>query len=261
MAKSGNGSKGGGDLLHSARSWSRELIEAHVLRPIALRQFSPDLKRSWVQVYERGLTYMTRPQMSSLLALCGEMEERHEPGIMIECGCARGGSAILLTAEKSEARVLRIYDVFGALPEPSPKDGEDLRARWQQIQEGHASELGGTHYSHEPDLLARVRSAFVQAGYPPERNNVTFVKGKVQDTLALDERVCLAHIDVDFYEAVQTCLERIVPNLSSSGAIVVHAYLDWSSSRRAVDDFFRGRPGWRFDTRAGHLVARRERAC
>ena len=81
----------------------------------------------------------------------------------------------------------------------------------------------------------------------------------MQDTLVVDEPICLAHIDVDWYDPVICCLERIVPRLTPDGVVVLDDYNDWSGCRKAVDVYFDriGRDAFHFDSRPGHLVVRR----
>jgi O-methyltransferase len=84
---------------------------------------------------------------------------------------------------------------------------------------------------------------------------VHLIKGLVQDTLQVDQPVFLAHIDVDWYDPVLACLERIVPRLSDDGFLVLDDYNDWSGCRRAVDDYFKGiKDNYVFDLSAGNLV-------
>jgi hypothetical protein len=59
-----------------------------------------------------------------------------------------------------------------------------------------------------------------EGSYPCESNNVWLIQGMAQDTLTLDEPVSLAHIDVDWYEPVWTCLTRLEPRLSATTARV-----------------------------------------
>lgn len=157
---------------------------------------------------------------------------------------------------------MRVYDLFEMLPPPSEWDGDDMKARYAEITSGKASGLGGgRYYLYEDDLLATVTNNFARYGYPVESNNVQLIKGKVQDTLTVAEPVALAHIDVDWYEPVSACLERVMPHLIVGGAVAVHAYSDWSGSRKATDDYFSraGREGLDFDSSAGHLLITRTR--
>ena len=67
--------------------------------------------------------------------------------------------------------------------------------------------------------------------------NVELIKGLVQDTMHLDQPVALAHIDVDWYEPVKVCLERITPNLAVGGSIILDDYKYWGGCKLATDEF------------------------
>lgn len=165
-----------------------------------------------------------------------------------------------MCAAKSPQRAMRVYDMFEMLPPPSDRDGDDMKARYAEITSGKAVGLdGGRYYLYEDDLLATVTNNFARYGYPVESNNIQLIKGRVQDTLIVTEPVALAHIDVDWYEPVGACLERIMPHLIVGGAVAIHAYSDWSGCRQATDDYFSraGREGLEFDSSAGHLLITR----
>ena len=80
----------------------------------------------------------------------------------------------------------------------------------------------------------------------------------MQDTLAVDGPVALAHVDVDWYEPVMTCLERIAPRLVVGGHLVLDDYHDWGGCRKATDAFLARVPGqFARDDAAGSLVLTR----
>lgn len=218
--------------------------------------YPPAVRRAWTQVRAEHLSYASDRQMHQLL---GVVRATAPSGaLIIEAGCARGGSAILLCATKAQNRPMRVYDVFDMIPPPSEHDGADMKARYQEIAAGKAVGLdGGRYYLYERDMLALVRENFQRLGYPIEQHNVQLIKGMVQDTLTVDEPVALAHIDVDWFEPVTACLERIVPRLIVGGAVALHAYSDWSGCRKAADAYFNSckRPGFNYDASAGHLLA------
>lgn len=192
-----------------------------------------------------------------LASLCRTVEQSGRNGIILEAGCALGGSAILMTALKRPTRPLRIYDVFETIPPPSERDGNDARSRYSVIARGESPGIGDDpYYGYVPDLLRRIRASFDAFELPPADNHVTFVRGLVEDTLRVDEPVALAHLDVDWYEPTLACLERIEPHLVAGGSLVIDDYFDWSGCRRAVDDYFATRDRSRFlaDTTAGSLV-------
>jgi asparagine synthase (glutamine-hydrolysing) len=234
-----------------------------VLKPRSTRvpQDIPDaVARVWRRVKREGLTYLSDQKLASLVRLCADIEQRSSDGILIETGCALGGSAIVMCAAKSPDRPLLVYDVFGLIPPPGPQDGQDVHERYEIIKSGKSAGIGGNrYYGYENGLYDKVLAAFETHGFPPEQHHVSLIKGLIQDTLVGTEPVCLAHIDVDWYEPVLTCLQRIVPRLTPHGVLVLDDYHDWSGCRKAVDEFFDDqlRKEFEFDSSAGHLVVRR----
>jgi O-methyltransferase len=208
------------------------------------------------EVRNRNLTYLSSRKLTKLATLALANERRGLPGIVIEAGCALGGSAILLTATKSIDRPLRIYDVFGMIPPPSDHDGPDVHARYEKIRSGGSKGIGDdTYYGYRDNLLDVVLGNFTAMGYPVDEYNVQAIKGLLQDTLIVDEPVALAHIDVDWYEPVRVCLERIEPMLSGGGSLVLDDYFDWSGCKKATDEYFATRADlFTFDSSAGSLV-------
>jgi asparagine synthase (glutamine-hydrolysing) len=232
----------------------------NVLEEAEIARDFPDARNVWLEIRRRNLTYSKHSNMVSLATLVRDIESRGLPGTFIEAGCARGGSSILMCALKNRRRPLALYDVFGEIPPPTDRDGEDLKRRYEVIAGGQAIGLGGQiHYSYERDLMAQVAQAFETLGYPPGEHAVTMTKGPVEKTLEVTGPVSLAHVDVDFYAAVTACLERVIPALTPGGAVVVRAYHDWSSSRKATDEYFAAhdRDGFTFDGSAGHMVIRK----
>ena len=185
------------------------------------------------------LTYIDEPALNELFRAVRRCDKLNLAGILVEAGCAAGGSAIVMTAAKQQSRKLQVYDVFGQIPPPSSKDGEDVQKRYETIKQGGAKGIGSrNYYGYEDDLYSKVEANFARHGYPIESNNVALVKGLFQDTLVLSEPVALAHLDGDWYESVMTCLQRITPRLVSGGALVIDDYFAWSGCRRAVDEYF-----------------------
>jgi asparagine synthase (glutamine-hydrolysing) len=209
------------------------------------------------RVQRERLTYLGRRRLVTLARAMREVEAARRPGVVLELGCALGGSGILLAAAKRPERELRLYDVFGMIPPPGAEDGADVHARYAQIKDGGSQGLGGdTYYGYLPDLYERVRGAFTAFGFPPETSRVRLIRGLVQDTLELDQPVALAHVDVDWYDPVLCALERIWPRLNVGGRIVLDDYQDWSGCRKATDRFLAARPAGShaLDLSAGSLV-------
>lgn len=201
------------------------------------------------------LTYLSDKKLVSLLSTVRGIEAAGLPGVFIEAGCALGGSAILIANVKSTERPFEVYDVFGMIPPPTQDDTPDVHLRYQTIVQGQSTGIAGDpYYGYRDDLYDLVQANLFRFGIEPERDAVSLIKGLVQDTLRPTAAVAFAHVDVDWYEPVMTCLERIFPQLVVGGSIILDDYHDWGGCRKATDEFLRGVTGtFMLDDRAGSL--------
>jgi hypothetical protein len=186
-------------------------------------------------VRREGLTFLDTAALLDLYERVLEIERRSVPGIIIEAGCARGGSAIVMSTAKEIARPLHVYDTFSIIPPPSAKDGPEVHERYEVIASGRA---GPNYYGYDRDLLGQVYRSFAGYGMDTGPHAVRLIPGLFEDTLSVDQPVALAHIDCDWYESTMTCLERIEPRLVPGGILVIDDYDTWSGCRRAVDEYF-----------------------
>jgi hypothetical protein len=210
-------------------------------------------------VVAAGLTYLEPAALLDLYEAVRKIEIAGMRGAIVECGCALGGSAIVLASAKTPARPMFVYDVFGMIPPPSEKDDADVHQRYEAIRSGQSSGIGGaTYYGYEDDLYGKVAAALGRHFLPLEANAIRLVRGLFLETLHIDQPVALAHLDGDWYESTMTCLERIVPHLSVGGRLVIDDYDAWSGCRKAVDEFFAtGGEGYEFERRSRlHIVKR-----
>ncbi|HZW13621.1 MAG TPA: TylF/MycF/NovP-related O-methyltransferase [Noviherbaspirillum sp.] len=192
----------------------------------------------------RNLTFLTDGKLASLVESCREIEARNIPGIFAEAGCALGGSAILISLLKNANRPFQVYDVFDMISPLTEEDTPDVHERYKTIKGGASKGIGGEQYSgYQEDLYTLVQSNLKQFGIDQQAQQVSLIKGLIQDTMYIDQPVAFAHIDVDWYEPVMTCLERIMPNLSVGGSVVLDDYHDWGGCRKAADEYFHGRRG------------------
>ncbi|QDU71676.1 TylF/MycF/NovP-related O-methyltransferase [Mucisphaera calidilacus] len=209
------------------------------------------LRRRCVRTYKRltaprvitnvraeAITYLEDLALIDLTRFVRQLERTGVQGDLIEAGCALGGSAIVIAHAKQPDRTLRVYDVFGMIPPPSDKDGQDVHERYEVISSGQSEGLDGQeYYGYRDNLLDEVRSNFNRHGIELERHNVHLVKGLFQDTMNFDQPIALAHVDGDWYESVRTCLDRISPHLAPGGRIVIDDYEAYTGCRTAVDEF------------------------
>ncbi|MGB5593504.1 MAG: TylF/MycF/NovP-related O-methyltransferase [Crocosphaera sp.] len=191
-------------------------------------------------VKSKSLTYLDDKALYDLFKQVKIIENKNKDGILIEAGCALGGSAVVITVAKSRERPLFVYDVFEMIPPPSEKDDMDVKKRYEVIKTGKSQGIAGNkYYGYEENLIAKVRENFDQCGVPIEENNVHLIQGLFQDTLQVNQPVALAHIDGDWYESVMTCLQQIEPHLIEKGVLIIDDYYSWSGCRKAVDEYFK----------------------
>ena len=151
------------------------------------------------------------------------------PGDLVECGCARGGSAALMgltLRHLGECRNLWLFDTFEGLPAPTTDDPD------YEIAELFTGSCLGP--------LEGVRQLFRDEGIA---DGVQFVKGLFQDTIPRSpiQQIALLHIDGDWYESVKICLDTLYDKVVPGGIVQFDDYGYWKGARKAVDEFMASR--------------------
>jgi hypothetical protein len=173
----------------------------------------------------RRYTMCSAPRLRALHQAAKYIVASKLGGDVVECGCARGGSAALIALSLQslgERRKMWLFDTFEGLPAPSVND-PDYRI---------ADLFTGTCVGRLDEVREMFRSQGVAEG-------VSFVKGLFQDTLSTAPigRIALLHIDGDWYESVKVCLETLYDKVVPGGYIQFDDYGYWKGARRAVDEF------------------------
>jgi len=162
-------------------------------------------------------------------------------GDLVECGVFRGGHMLLAKAYAKALNLPRrhywLFDTFEGMSAPTAFDKKYSGRKATEL----AVKKAGNWCRASLEL---VQSNFEKHGVLDD--DVTFVKGKVEDTLldtaALPEQIALLRLDTDFYESTKAELEALYPRLVPGGMLVVDDYGWWDGARRAVDDYFGGAP-------------------
>jgi hypothetical protein len=146
-------------------------------------------------------------------------------GDVVECGCARGGSAALMALtlrQLGSQRKLWLFDTFEGLPAPSTEDPDF------EIADLFTGTCVGT--------LGEVRKLFDRLNIAED---VRFVKGLFQETLPSTpvSRIAVLHIDGDWYESVKVCLDSLYDKVVPGGVIQLDDYGYWQGARKAVEEF------------------------
>lgn len=209
-----------------------------------MSKLTPEERKLIEQIRKKKLTYLPKRKLTSLIYTCNEIKASNLSGIFIEAGCALGGSSILISKLKDPNSPFYIYDVFGMIPPPTQEDTQEVHKRYRTILEGKSSGIGGDkYYGYEENLYDVVLSNLRDFEINCQKESVTLIKGLVQDTMKINQPVVFAHIDVDWYDPVKTCLEQIFPNLVVGGSLILDDYHVWGGCRKATDEYLRKHVG------------------
>jgi len=205
-----------------------------------LSSLYPHHRKLLRRIRNNKLTYLSVNKLVNILNTCNSLEKSNVQGVFIEAGCALGGSAILITHLKNKNRPFFVYDVFGMIPPPTNADTQDVHERYKVIVGGKATGIGGKkYYGYEKDLYKKVLNNLLSFGINTEKHSLKMIKGLLQETMHITDPVLFAHIDVDWYEPVKVCLERIYPLLVENGVIILDDYMDWGGCKKATDEFLK----------------------
>jgi asparagine synthase (glutamine-hydrolysing) len=187
-------------------------------------------------VKKENLSYLTEMELFNIHKQV--INTNNFGGVIVEAGCALGGSAIVIANAKLADKRFYIFDVFDMIPPPSENDGQDVIDRYDIIKKGQSKGINDEiYYGYRKDLLDEVKNNFTKCGIKID-SSINFVKGLYQDTLLMTDPISFAHIDCDWYESVMICLKQIIPNLVIGGRVIIDDYNAWSGCKKAVDEFF-----------------------
>ncbi len=212
------------------------------------------------RVKTEKLTYLSHSKLRSLNACLKELEARDVVGDFFDLGIALGGSSIILAKAKGTRRFSG-YDVFGMIPPPGDADAADTHERYKVITGGRSKGIDGDvyYYGYDAQLYDRVVANFASFDLDVDGEDISLHKGLFEDTLKLsdDDRVALVHIDCDWHDPVQFCLQTVAPYLSKGGLIIVDDYNDYEGCRKATNEFLATNPSFRLRRSRPHAIIER----
>jgi O-methyltransferase len=211
------------------------------------RVLEPVLSPTAKQVRRERLTYLNVFKLRRLETAVRELERSGISGDFLEFGVALGGSSIILACHAaSQGRGFHGFDVFATIPPPtSDKDDVKSKRRYDVIQSGNSTGIGGDeYYGYKDNLFLEVCAAFERYGLPVDGKRVHLHKGLFEQTwpAAGVTSASLVHIDCDWYDPVAYCLQAVADLLAPGGLIVLDDYHDYGGARTAVDEFLGRRP-------------------
>jgi len=129
-------------------------------------------------------------------------------GVIVECGCYKGGSTVNLSLVAAMCgRELHVFDSFAGLPTPSATDEGHLVLSDHEVQTYTAGAYEGT--------LEEVTNNIERCG---ALGSCTFHEGFFEETLPKFGRpIVFAYLDVDLAASEETCLRHLWPLLIEGG--------------------------------------------
>lgn len=193
-------------------------------------------------VLKNDLTMVSPARLTDTVLAVKHIEINNIQGSFVECGTWRGGNAIaasLACKEYFKNRNFYIYDTFTGMSEPDDDVDKSvfIGDTSKNVFNKH-QELNFNSWCYAS--LDEVKENFKKAGLTLE--NVTFIKGKVEDTLKiksnLPEKISVLRLDTDWYDSTIVELEVLYPKLEIGGLLLIDDYGYWDGARKAVDDYF-----------------------
>jgi O-methyltransferase len=182
------------------------------------RKIHPSYGLTWPRRIAFGLravrnkhSILTANSYKPVLAMALKLFEMSPevPGVVMECGTFKGGTAASLSlACRLVGRKLIICDSFEGLPPADPSD------------RGAAGYKPGEYCG----TLDEVKANIARYG---DIGMCEFVKGWFEDTLPhLDRPVVLAFLDVDLDASLNTCVLNLWPRLVDEGYIFIDEFVN-----------------------------------
>lgn len=203
----------------------------------ALKLLYPDFDETLLTVLGRVLPYtMTSPaRIAATCAAVRHVESNDISGAFVECGVWRGGSSMAAALTFTVPRPFYLFDTFEGLTAPTE---HDRLAGSGEPAAGILRKAGKGARIWCEAALEDVKRNMASTGYPAD--HVTYIKGKVEDTIptSAPAQIAVLRLDTDWYESTRHELEHLYPRLSPGGILIIDDYGYWTGARKAVDEYF-----------------------
>jgi hypothetical protein len=182
-------------------------------------------------------TMLTWPRLFSLYMLAKTMCETDLPGDVVECGCAGGGSLILIAVvcKQMSKRPRQVFgcDSFVGMPPPTPKDHITTTpaeaTHWSRgTCSGSQSHIETLAQSF--DVKVNLVSGWFADTLPP------LVRTTPHSSANMVKGIGLLHCDADWYESTKTVLTCLMPQVVAGGGVQIDDYHYWDGCKAAVDE-------------------------
>lgn len=199
--------------------------------------------KKFMEIYEECRPYtMTSPErMYSLYNSVNYVIDNDLPGDFVECGVWRGGSSMLiakcLMKRGQHDRKIYLYDTYEGMSKPEEIDvtvdsNEDAQVKFDET----ALSEDSSDWCYAS--IEEVEKNMTGTGF--KRDNLHFIKGKVEDTIpgTIPEKIALLRLDTDWYQSTKHELEYLYPLLEKKGVLIIDDFGHWEGCKKAVIEYF-----------------------
>ena len=171
-------------------------------------------------------------ETATILELLESTVTANVPGDVVEFGCYKGDTSILLQkllhSTGATDKTLWLYDSFEGLP---PKTAEDASVAGDSFKAGEL-------FVTKREVIAK----FKKAGLRVPRIKKAFFEDLLDQDLP--PQISFAFLDGDLYGSIKTSLALVTPRLAPGAIIIVHDYNnpELPGSAKAVDEYLRAHP-------------------
>jgi hypothetical protein len=199
------------------------------------------------RIYEfvRPETMTSRERIWAALQAVHYTVRRDIPGDVVECGVWRGGTsmamALKLLDEDATDRDLWLFDTYSGMTAPTDRDVAALTGM-TAAEEMRQTTLGDGDNVWAYASLAVVQKNMARTNFPSSR--IHYVVGDILTTVpdTAPDRISLLRLDTDWYESTRHSLHHLYPRLAVGGVCIADDYGHWGGARKAIDEYFTGRP-------------------
>lgn len=218
-----------------ARKLSRPSVAVNIGKPSDLSSYDASIIDAI-----SGQTMTTLERQIALINAVRYLARHNLPGVFVECGVWRGGSAmaiaLTLLQEGVNDREIYLFDTFEGMTDPESIDkmwsGESAAKKLQDDPEKKGLEWAVAS-------LGDVQENMRRTGYPTSL--IHYIEGPVESTIPgrfSPQQIALLRLDTDWYASTKHELVHLYPRLIKSGVLIIDDYGWWQGARRAVDEYF-----------------------
>ena len=184
---------------------------------------------------------MTSPErLYGLIEAVKYISKNKIAGDIVECGVWRGGSmmaiANTLLSLNDTQRNLYLFDTFEGMTEPDiSKDIDTNNMDAHTYLNNNKKSEEDFIWAYAP--LDSVKNNLHSTGYPKE--NINFIKGKVEETLPYNEikEIALLRLDTDWYTSTKHEMQTLFPLIKKGGVLIIDDYGHWEGAKQAIDEY------------------------